>query len=233
MCRKKIHNLFLKTGVTLNVMQHVCYLPVLLTIERSKRVKNILKAAAICPLYDPIFNTHINNYTHLATAVKASSTFRPDLALVSIKGTPNSCRVKSIECSLYLVNISVTELVFCVVKLWKYLNFNFCIFSFLKLFQQNLAQFAGLYLSKLLTIFSLHHPVMSGISLNRQKGFTFTNLILKSISHKGHVQHRHAKLWLTETEGVICFKVERLFGSLVKLSWNISFRVFSTFQSFF
>ncbi len=33
--------------------------------------------------------------THLATAVKASSTLRPDLALVSMKGTPNSCRGKA------------------------------------------------------------------------------------------------------------------------------------------
>ncbi|KAA8581062.1 hypothetical protein FQN60_002643 [Etheostoma spectabile] len=32
--------------------------------------------------------------THLATAVKASSTFSPDLALVSMKGTPNSCTEK-------------------------------------------------------------------------------------------------------------------------------------------
>lgn len=33
--------------------------------------------------------------THLATAVNASSTFRPDLALVSMKGTPNTCTVES------------------------------------------------------------------------------------------------------------------------------------------
>lgn len=32
--------------------------------------------------------------THLATAVKASSTFSPDLALVSMNGTPNSCTQK-------------------------------------------------------------------------------------------------------------------------------------------
>lgn len=30
--------------------------------------------------------------THLATAVNASSTLRPDRALVSMKGTPNSCK---------------------------------------------------------------------------------------------------------------------------------------------
>lgn len=33
------------------------------------------------------------NHTHLATAVNASSTLRPDRALVSMKGTPNSCTV--------------------------------------------------------------------------------------------------------------------------------------------
>lgn len=34
--------------------------------------------------------------THLATAVKANSTFSPDLALVSMKGTPNSCTQKQL-----------------------------------------------------------------------------------------------------------------------------------------
>lgn len=33
------------------------------------------------------------SHTHLATAVNASSTLRPDRALVSMKGTPNSCTV--------------------------------------------------------------------------------------------------------------------------------------------
>lgn len=35
---------------------------------------------------------HCCKKTHLATAVNASSTLRPDRALVSMKGTPNSCK---------------------------------------------------------------------------------------------------------------------------------------------
>lgn len=34
----------------------------------------------------------IQYLTYLATAVNGKSTLRPDLALVSMKGTPNSCR---------------------------------------------------------------------------------------------------------------------------------------------
>lgn len=39
--------------------------------------------------------------THLATAVKDSSTFSPDLALVSMKGTPNSCTQKQRKHSVF------------------------------------------------------------------------------------------------------------------------------------
>lgn len=42
-------------------------------------------------------DTYKEKYTYLATAVKASSTLRPDLALVSMKGTPNSCRAKAMN----------------------------------------------------------------------------------------------------------------------------------------
>lgn len=55
------------------------------------------------------------NHTHLATAVNASSTLRPDRALVSMKGTPNSCTVtenhelfKRLHHFMYRLNTSLT-----------------------------------------------------------------------------------------------------------------------------
>lgn len=56
------------------------------------------------------------SHTHLATAVNASSTLRPDRALVSMKGTPNSCTVtenhelfKRLHHLLYTLNTSLTR----------------------------------------------------------------------------------------------------------------------------